>query len=508
MKRRTVLKLVGAPAAAALFGVGRWRSAVAAPDDIRAQALAPRTGPASVSERIAAFVNRTRFQDLPPQVVQKAKELLVFSFGRALEGCLGTAATQVNAVAPFLSQPHRGGASVIGQRYRLSPADAAFANCSLMRGDFGNDDVLWPAEIHSGPVTLPAALALAEVNRLSGRELILATVLGYEVMGKLGRAASGWQTAMPRRATTIYGAFGPVTTAGRLLKLDDSQLANAMGYAANIGIGIAEGAMMQHFYSFIARSGVLSAQLAGAGGAPYGRNTIEDPQGLYGSFFGAVPETLPALISALGSDWEILRAEQKHFFGTGHNAVAISLLGQILRDAPVRADDIDRIDVVLPYAKHAAARRNALVSQGPFKRPIEASSSLPYALALITLAGTDDVDPKWYAADADQSVINDPAVKGMMQRVFVTFEAGHASPRYCRFELATVQGRRIRKEVDDFNMPFPRSEWSSWLGRAGSKFLSDGQLKTLEHVLADLEHVDDASTLMAAVVPASGGSRR
>jgi 2-methylcitrate dehydratase PrpD len=507
MQRRTVLKLMTAPAATALLGGGMWRSAGAAPEVFRQNALATHAGPPTVSEQIASFLARVRFEDLPASVIQKAKEQIVFLLGRAFEGSLGEAGGQVHAIAAHLSRPVRGTASVIGQRYRLAPADTAFANCSFMRGDSGNDDLQWPALLHPGPITLPVALALGEVRRSSGREVILAYVLGYEVMGKLSRAAVPWEAALPRRATNVYGAFGPVTTAAHLLKLHEKQLANAMAYAVNTVIGIPD--MMTHYYSFLAANGLLAAQLAGAGGAAYGRATIEGELGLYRSFFGSVPKILPGLIASLGSDWEIFNAVQKRFFtaggGTGANAAPLLLADQILREQRLRADDIERIDAVLPFANHAQQRRDTVASQGPFDKAGDAYGSLPYALALLALFGRE-LDPKWYAGDADPSVVNDPAVARVMQRVFVTFESGHQSARYSRLDLTTTQGRHFRKEADKFELPFPREEWSGWLQR-GAKLLTDAQLKALEHLVADLENVRDISRLTAALVPAgaSGG---
>ena len=119
------------PTAAALLGTGGWRGALGAPDPYRAAALRVRSGPPTLTETIAAFVNRARFEDLPAVVVQKTKELLVFSFSHAFQGAHGTKGGQINAIAPLLSQPRSGGASVIGQRHRLSVSDASF--CEYQR---------------------------------------------------------------------------------------------------------------------------------------------------------------------------------------------------------------------------------------------------------------------------------------------------------------------------------------------------------------------------------------
>jgi len=506
MKRRTVLKFMSAPAVAALFGTDLWQAAAAAPSVTRAASLAARTGPPGLTEKIASFVSRTRFHDLPPQVVEKTKELIVFLLGRAFEGSSSRAMSQLDAVAPSMGQPLRGRATVIGRAYRLAPSDAAFMNCTMMRGDYGQDDLLWPAVIHAGPVTLPAALALAEVHRLSGKELITAYALAYEVMGKLGSAANPLEARPMSRGTIVYGTFGPVIAAARLLKLGEQQTTHVLGYAVNIAMGTP--IMMTHYYSFLPRNGILAAQLAAAGGAAYSRTTIEGALGLYRTFFGEVPAALPKLVDTLGSDWAILNAEPKKYFGTGNNAVPIALLDRLLRDQPMQADHVRRIDAVLPYAQYDQLRRDVIAAQGPFGETSAAYSSLPYALALLLMFGPDNVDTaRWYAADADPSIVNDAAVRHVMQRIFVTFEGGHESMRSARLEIALADGRHVRRESQHFEMPFPRNEWHTWLQRRGSAFLSDEQLQRLERRIADLENLGDVSTLMTAVVPAKRAMR-
>ncbi len=448
----------------------------------------------SLSEQIADFIVGTKFQDLPAAVVRKAKEQIIFFFGRAFEGSTTDAGRQMRTVLHPMEQS-QGGATVIAERFRLLVSDAAFANCSLMRESQGRDDVIWPAGIHAGSITLPTALAVGEVKRVSGREMLLALILGYEVMGKLGRAADSWATKLPRRPTNVYGGYGPITVAGRLLNLDQQCMSNALGYAANLEMGIPEGGMMDHYYSLINRNGILAAQLAEAGGAPYSRYTIEGTGGLFHSFFGEVPATLPALIGSLGHDWEILTAEQKHFPGTGQNTVPIELLIELVKAEKLNAAQVVKIEVVQPDFHEAIERKGEVSSLGPFTKLVQAYSSLPYALALVLLEGT--VAMRRYADSAD---VNDPSVAREMHKINITDEEGHG-PRYCRLAVYTKDGRKLVREAKNFAYRFPPAVWGAWLQEAGTRLLPIAQLRTLEHLVVGLEDLDDVSTLMAVLVP-------
>ncbi|HEX7115530.1 MAG TPA: MmgE/PrpD family protein [Steroidobacter sp.] len=480
LDRRAVLKLLGA-GAAAMLGVPACPS--------RANAAA------TISERIADYVLRARFEDLPPEVIRKAKEQIVFFFGRAFEVSFLEHGRQMRQVMQPVAR-ERDGASVIGHRLRLAPSDAAFANSTLFGGELAKDDVHMDSTIHSGVITLPAGLSIGEVKRASGRELILAIVLGYEVLGKLGRAAIGWSAVLPRRATNIYGGFGPVTVAGRLLKLDRARMANALGYAAHLCMGLPEGSMMQHYYALISRNGTFAVQLAEAGGMPFSRTTIEGELGLYRSFFGKVPEELPQLIDSLGYS-EILGAVQKRYPGTAANTTAIELFADLLERNHLDLADIASVDATVA-AKGAPERELEVSSHGPFVPPRKAISSLTYCLARVLLDG--GIDP---VRLGDESLVDHEDVVGVMRKIRVGFEPGHGT-RWARLIVRTIDGRKIERESASFTFPFPPEDWGGWLRASGARLLSDEKLERLEQLITGLEHVHDISKLLDAATPAPG----
>jgi 2-methylcitrate dehydratase PrpD len=443
-------------------------------------------GTQTVTERIADFIINAKFENLPTNVILKAKEQIIYHFGVAFSGSFTDEAGVMRGVVQKMGQPR--GATVIGANLRLFPSDAAFANCALMRATW-RDDVLWPAGIHAGLMTLPAALAFGEVQHVSGRELLLAVVLGYEVLGKLGRAANPWATALPRRPTMIYGPFGVITTAGRVLKLDQLHMANALGYAANLGMGVPEGGQMDHYYGLISRNATFATQLAAAGGGPYSKTTIEGRTGLYQSFFGKVPGTLQELVGMLGSDWEIQGAAQKRFPGTSQNTVAIELfLNALVKEQALTADQLAKLDVFVSWPEESFERKNELTFIG---------------LALAIVDGEINAD-----RFQNDSKLNDPIVAAVMRRIHVIFEAGHGQVRYCRLEMTTTDGRHLERDSEHskisegFTYAFPQTAWADWLQADGKRLLPLDRLQQLEYLIGDLENLDDVSKLMALVVPA------
>lgn len=506
VRRRTVLKLLGvnlgavairgplmlSPAAAACQPVPS-----AAPTGAASQTGAT-TSKKTVSDQIAGFIVGARFKDLPAAVIRKAKQQIVYHFGLAFSGWATAEAGKMREVLRQIGPP-KGGATVIAERIRLSASDAAFANCTLMRANW-RDDVVWPAGIHAGLMTLPTALALGEVKHASGQEMLLALVLGYEILGKLGTPVDSWAAPLPRRPTMIFGGYGPITVGGRLLKLDRQRMANALGYAANLGMGVPEGGQTDHFYGLISRNATFAAQLAEVGGAPYSKTTIEGATGLYRSYFGAVPVELQKLIGSLGSDWEILRAAQKRYPGTSQNTVASELFLDLVKEQKLTPEQILKLDAFVSYAEDSVERKNELTFRGPFRNWMDAYSSLPYVFAIVLIDGK--ADPARFRDDGN---LNDKTIAGVMQKINITFEAGHGAVRYCRLEAYTADGRKLVRDSghsrisDNFTFPFPPSEWADWLQKDGRQLLPLEQLRRLEHLISDLENLDDVSKLMASV---------
>jgi|GEM_PF-1971717 len=445
--------------------------------------------PISATGVLGTLISKTRYEDLPDEVIEKTKELLIHAFARALEGCSDTIDPKGSHIKTLAQRSHMAkGVSVIGLPYKLLPSDAAFANCSLMRGST-RDDVIWPGGVHAGVVTIPSALAAAEMLHRSGKDLILSIVLGYEVLGRLSRRAAGWTAPYPRRSTIIYGPYGAVTCVGKLLNMSPGYMANALGYAANIGIGVPD--MMEHFYSFINRNGFLATQLAQNGGFTYGPFTIEGELGLYRSFFDCLPADLFSALRGDENSWTILSSDPKRYYGTGANSVAIDLLTGLIEAQSIHPDHIVRIDATLRKTNMASERTDAVITQGPFGEFYDPYTSMPFALGLVLLG--KKVEPIYFTKEKQ----NDPAVLTQAKKIFVRYGEETDHERFCRLNVALADGTSFTVEGHSPNTRIPRTEWWEWLDQYGATVLPRHKLKKIEELIGNLEHVDDVATLMA-----------
>jgi 2-methylcitrate dehydratase len=219
----------------------------------------------TLAHRLAAYAAQLRFDRLPEEVVHEAKRVVIDSFGTALGAYHEEPVATARKLACEFSAGK--GATVLGTAHKAPPDWAAFANCYHVRYFDFNDTYLSKEPAHPSD-NICAALAAGESVAASGRQLIEAIVIAYEVQCRFCDAVSirarGWDHV-------TYGAFSTALACGKIFGLDKEKLRHAV----NIG-GVASAALRQsrvgelsHWkgcaFANAARQGVYAAMLARAG---------------------------------------------------------------------------------------------------------------------------------------------------------------------------------------------------------------------------------------------------
>ena len=217
----------------------------------------------NISERLARFVAET--EGVPQEAIAQAKRAVLDTLGVALAGSREESA---RAVAAWVrEQGGRAEATVLGQGLRAPAPDAALANGVAGHAlDF--DDVSVPMRGHPSVPLLPAVLAVGEKAGSSGRDLLTAFVLGFEVETRLGRAIGEAHYALGWHATSTLGTVGAAAACARLLGLDAGRTRMALGIAASLAGGLQQnfGTMTKPLHAgWAARNGVVAAELAARG---------------------------------------------------------------------------------------------------------------------------------------------------------------------------------------------------------------------------------------------------
>lgn len=190
----------------------------------------------TIVQKLAAWAAGLSYADLPPEVAQESKRILLDSIGCAL-----AATEDFKGEIGLKMGRHLGGglseATILGTGERSSVWGAAFANGELINS-LDMDSVLPPG--HVSPYVIPVVMAIAEREGASGEDLVLGVAIAHEISYRIGKAMDylrdikDGELVTPKVLGYAATIFGAVAGAGRIMKLDAERLANALGVAGSV----------------------------------------------------------------------------------------------------------------------------------------------------------------------------------------------------------------------------------------------------------------------------------
>ncbi|MDO8878210.1 MAG: MmgE/PrpD family protein [Pseudolabrys sp.] len=308
-----------------------------------------------VTLKLAQFVAGTDVGAIPPQVMHQAKRSFMNFFAVALVGCR-TAPVEI-ALRSLTDFSGGKQATIIGRSERIDALSAAFLNAAGANVfDFCDNHVR--TVIHPTAPVAPALLALSELRRVSGPELLLGLVLGNEIETRIGLAISPRHYSQGWHITSTCGVFGAAAGSGKLLGLDPEKLVWAFGAAATQSSGLCEclgTATKSASVGNAARNGLWSVLLAEKGfdGPPEPLNGV---QGFYNAM--GVPPDLSQVTGGLGETWQIMDTAYKPYpcgfvinpvldcvLDWRHDNLDADVVRVVVRGHPLLADRTDRPQV-------------------------------------------------------------------------------------------------------------------------------------------------------------------
>src|SRR3954451_10102821 len=295
----------------------------------------------SLSREFAGFVDNLRYEDLPPEVVDRAKGVTLQALSSALVAHDMPASRQALALMQEEEAGGGGAATVLCHGTRLTKAGAAFVNAETIFA--GGKWDTFRMLTHPGIAILPAAFAAAEITGSSGKEFLTAVAAGYEVMERM--AAEFIPTVMARgfHAGPVFGIFGAAVAAAKLQRLEAVQIHSAMAQCVNLAAGNLEGARSGG-RSLREGGAVRNALLAVAmakHGTPGGETTLEGDAGFYHayagnnlgqlrySFTGRNRTDLTDITRNLGQDWLFLETLYRIYSTAGFNIAHVDVTASL-----------------------------------------------------------------------------------------------------------------------------------------------------------------------------------
>src|SRR6266700_1958584 len=315
----------------------------------------------SMSRQFATFVANLKYEDLPPDVADRAKGVTLEALTSALVAHDMPASRQALA----LMQEEEGGgggvATVLCNGSKLTKAGAAFVNTETIFA--GGKWDTFRMLTHPGTAILPAALVAAEMSGASGQEFLTAVAAAYEVMERM--AAEFIPMVMSRgfHAGPVFGIFGAAIAAAKLGGLDENQIDGAIAQCVNLAAGNLEG-IRSGGRSLREGGAVRNALLAVAlarHGTPGGETTLEGEAGFYHSyagncrgelrysFTGDNRADLAKITEGLGRDWIFLETLYRIYSTAGYNIAHIDVTAALCAEHGITHDQIDRIEAVVNW---------------------------------------------------------------------------------------------------------------------------------------------------------------
>ena len=445
---------------------------------------------------IARFIRDLRYAAIPARIRDPLGQSITDTIGC---GLLGATTEYSKLVTGYVGDwKSAGEATIWGTTLKASAPFAAMANSAACHAwDF--DDTVLPAILHPGSVTVPTAFAIAErsATPISGRDLITAIAAGYEVGNLIGTALGGKQFAADGFYVSVPTIFAAITTAAKLMKLNEEQLARALSLAATQAAGLYSATLTKRFNSPKAvLGGIFAADLAGRG-LEASTDAIEaEYSGLLGTFSRS-PK--PAVITqSLGKfDFEIYH---KFYPCIRSNHPTVDNIRLMLEENPgVTAKAICKIVSHVDQLTIDYTFKTTAGGADGVKTPGNALISLPYCVAAMV------IDRELTLRQFTPARVRRPAVQDFMRKIQLvadrSIERLPPTLRYrCRSEIRLNNGRVITRSLagpkGDPNNRLTREEMHAKFVANAAHAIPQARATRLFELLDNLHRASDCAAIM------------
>ena len=341
---------------------------------------------------VAEFVVNLKFADIPAEPLELGKKSILDGLGLALSGTKAETWRLIQEYLKTFVSPPSGGAAVLGSVVRYPARFAAFANGVAIHVDDFDDtqlasskDRVYGLLVHPTVCVLPAALATAEIEGRSGKDLLVAYHAGVEVECKIAEAISPRHYEDGFHSTGTCGVFGGTSACAKLKGLDVVRTSRAFGIAASHAAGLREnfGTMMKPFQAGHAtESGVVAADFAAIGWTA-AEQILEAQRGFFHAYGGTYDPS--AIVDRLGKPWTLQNpgVSIKPFPSGSLTHPGMTELLRLIHENSIRAD-VEHVEV--------GASRNmesTLLHHRP-KTGLQAKFSMEFCIAILLLDGKAD----------------------------------------------------------------------------------------------------------------------
>ena len=386
---------------------------------------------------------------------------------------------------------------LFGAPARASASGAALANGTAAHA-LDYDDMCFVSLAHPSAPLVPAILAAAEVVRATGRAVLDAYVVGFEIEARLGALMNPRHYRRGWHCTSTLGTIGAAAAVSRLFGLDAAATGHALAIAASEASGLKEnfGTMVKPLHAGLAaRNGVLAALLA-RGGMTASDQALDGPQGFLAAM-DSEGTALAGAIADIGTRWELVDTgiTVKLYPSCAGTHPSLDAVLELRRRERFTAHEVERIDIdvdsivptILIYERPATG--------------LEGKFSLPFCVAAAVVSGRVGIDT--FEAEG----LANPDVRSLMPRVVMrvdsSLDAGGLPLTQARVTV-TLRGGRVLTRPANGARGYPAQPASA--EELDAKFLScarvaltDAAAEKALGLLRKIDEIDDIRTLTSAL---------
>jgi 2-methylcitrate dehydratase PrpD len=391
---------------------------------------------------VVDFIVSARFEAFPAKAVSVARGAMQDCVGVALAGARHPAGAIPSDWARRAAGT--GDATVWGQGFKTSAHDAALVNGTAAHA-LDYDDVTWGLIGHPSVSLVPAVFALGESLNASGRDVLLAYMVGFEVMAKLGRTTQprhsldgGWH------ATGTIGAFGATAACCKLIGLDAERTAHALGIVYSMTSGNVSnfGTMCKPLHAGLAARNAVEAALWGQAGFTSLPHPFDGPRSFHEVYSRGLPADM-APLAELGKVFELVERGvviKPYPCGVALHP-AIDAVHALKREQRIDADDV--VSGKAGVTKYTFDKLCYLVP----KTGLEAKFSMPYTIARSILDDSIGFDT------FTDKLVRDERAQALTRRIGMYVHDGIESTwkmgsRPVNVRLQMRDGRVLERQVD------------------------------------------------------------
>ncbi len=365
----------------------------------------------SSSETLARWAIATRYEDLPPALIEKVKLHTLDLLGVSLAAAPLDFAQAARRVALAIGGAPR--CTLVGMPDRLPAAWAGFVNGITAHG-LDYDDTHAESVVHVNATVVPSALAIGEEVAASGRQFIRAVALGMEANIRIGLVAPNQFHTRGFHPTGVCGAYAAALVTSLLLELPAETTINALGLAGSQAAGtmefLTDGTWSKRLHpGWAVHSGIIAACLA-ENGFTGPKGTFDGRYSLYRTHLGDAGFDVATLTDGLGTTWHALDTNLKPYPCCHMTHAFIDGAKHLQQHHNVKVEQIEQIECFISPGEVAVVCEPLVTKHLP-QTDYDAKFSLPYCVASMLIRG--HVDLHDFTAEA----IRDEAVLALTRRV-------------------------------------------------------------------------------------------